>query len=268
MGRIANCFAKLAEEKRKALIPYIVAGDPIESITVPVMHEMVKQGANIIELGVPFTDPEAEGPVIQLAHERALKNHTSLRRTMEMVAEFRKQDNETPVLLMGYVNPIEVMGYENFATTAAAAGVDATLLVNVPPEEGELLDQSLLAHGIDCIYLLAPTTTDDRVAYLASKSRGFVYYVSLKGTTGANTINFDEVEARFNHLKKSCPLPLVVGFGIKDPASAARVAEFADGSVVGTAVVNIFAENAQTPDNILPTVGSLIASMREAMDAG
>ena len=227
---------------------------------------MVDKGADIIELGVPFSDPEAEGPVIQLAHERALRNNTSLRDTLRMVSEFRQQDNQTPVLLMGYVNPIEAMGYELFAESAAAAGVDATLIVNLPPEEGELLDQSLQAHGLDSVYLLAPTTTDQRASYLCGKSRGFVYYVSLKGTTGASLTNMDEVERRVNRLREFSKIPMVVGFGIKDGVSAARVASFADGSVVGTALVSIFETLQDSPDEIAGEVGKLIDSMRCAMD--
>ncbi len=267
MSRISACFERLAKENRKALIPYIVAGDPVMEITVDVMHEMVVKGADIIELGVPFSDPEAEGPVIQLAHERALANNTSLKDTIAMVARFRQSDQQTPVLLMGYVNPIEAMGYETFAGAAGAAGVDATLLVNVPPEEGELLDQSLLAHDLDFICLLAPTTTDERAQFLLSKSRGFVYYVSLKGTTGATAINMDEVEQRVNQLRQYSSIPMVVGFGIKDGPTAARVALFADGSVVGTAIVSIFEEFKDEPDRIPQQVGELVKQMRYAMDS-
>ena len=268
MSRIAECFERLATQKKKALIPYIVAGDPVKDVTVQIMHGLVANGADIIELGVPFSDPEAEGPVIQLAHERALNHNTSLKDCIAMVAKFRESDISTPVLLMGYVNPIESMGYEHFAASAAGAGVDGTLMVNVPPEEGELLDQSLQAHNIDFICLLAPTTTDKRAAFLGSKSRGFIYYVSLKGTTGASTINMDEVEQRVNRLRQYCSMPMVVGFGIKDGPSAARVASFADGSVVGTAIVSIFESFKDEPDRISAAVGKLMFEMRSAMDAG
>lgn len=266
MSRIAPCFERLADEKRTALIPYIVAGDPVFDVTVKVMREMVKNGADIIEIGIPFSDPEAEGPVIQHGHERALRHNTSLRDTLKIISEFRRQDNRTPVLLMGYVNPIEAMGYEVFAESAASAGVDATLIVNVPPEEGELLDQSLQAHGLDSVYLLAPTTTDERAAYLCSKSRGFVYYVSLKGTTGASTIDLDEVKQRVRRLAEFSSIPMVVGFGIKDAASAASVASFADGAVVGTAIVSIFEALKDYPDQIAGEVGKLIKDLRTAMD--
>lgn len=197
MSLLKNCFERLANEGRKALIPYIVAGDPEPGVTVSAMHAMVEAGADIIELGVPFTDPEAEGPVIQLAHERALEHKVSLRDTIAMVKSFREQDKTTPVLLMGYVNPLEAMGFEAFAEAAQAAGVDAVLLVNVPPEEGGVLRESLAPRSIDIIYLLAPTTTDARAEYICAQGQGFLYYVSLKGTTGASNIDMQEVEARW-----------------------------------------------------------------------
>lgn len=266
MSRISNCFEQLEAQNKKALIPYVVAGDPVPDVTVKVMHKMVEMGADLIELGVPFSEPEAEGAVIQVAHERALEHNVSLRDTIQMVADFRQNDKTTPVLLMGYINPIEKMGYEEFAKLAKAAGVDASLLVNVPPEEGVELEIALRKQDIDTIYLVAPTTTDTRAAYLCAKSTGFIYYVSLKGTTGASTINMDEVETRFNHLKQFTKIPMVVGFGIKDGASAARVTEFADGSVVGSAIVQIFADNKDKPDIIVESVGALISEMRTAMD--
>jgi tryptophan synthase alpha chain len=183
-----------------------------------------------------------------------------------MVAEFRESDDQTPVLLMGYVNPIERMGYEPFCQAASAAGVDATLIVNLPPEEGELLDQSLLAYGLDSICLLAPTTTDQRAKYLCKKSRGFIYYVSLKGTTGAALIDMDAVEQRVRSLRQYSSIPMVVGFGIKDGDSAARVASFCDGSVIGTAIVSLFESLQYEPHRIAPAVGKLVQQMRQAMD--
>lgn len=267
MGRIENTFAKRAAEKRKLLIPYLVAGDPGLDTSLAVMHEMVSAGADLIELGVPFTDPEAEGPAIQLGHERALKHNVSLRDTLSLVARFREKNLDTPVILMGYINPIDAMGYEAFADIAEASGVDGTLVVNLPPEEGLELNTALRAKGLDAIYLLSPTTTDKRAAYICSESQGFIYYVSLKGTTGASTINFDDVEARVAHLRQFSSVPMVVGFGIKDGESAARVAKFADGSVVGTAIVEIFAELSATPDQIAPKVATLLRDMRQQMDA-
>ena len=266
MSRMAQCFERLTNEGRKALIPYIVAGDPVKDITVSVMHEMVANGADIIELGIPFSDPEAEGPVIQLAHERALEHGTSLEDTCHFVGEFRKLDEHTPVLLMGYLNPIEKMGQAKFADLAADSGVDALLIVNLPPEEEDELNEILLARGIDRICLLAPTTTDTRAKYLCEVSRGFVYYVSLKGATGAATINMVEVEERVKKLKQYSKIPMVVGFGIKDGATAAKVSTFSDGSVVGTAIVDIFALEQKNPEKIAPEVGKLVAIMRHAMD--
>ena len=267
MGRIADTFARRAAENRQLLIPYLVAGDPDLETSLSVMHEMVAAGADLIELGVPFTDPEAEGPVIQLGHERALKHNVSLRDTLSLVSRFREKNVQTPVILMGYVNPIDAMGYETFASMAADCGVDGTLIVNLPPEEGAELNTAMIAKGLDAIYLLSPTTTDKRAAYICSEAHGFVYYVSLKGTTGASTINFDDVEARVAHLRQFSNVPMVVGFGIKDGASAARVARFADGSVVGTAVVDIFAAHQGEPELIAPKVAALLRDMREQMDA-
>ena len=267
MSRITDTFARNQAAQRKLLIPYIVAGDPHLDLSLEAMHGMVAAGADLIELGVPFTDPEAEGPSIQLGHERALKNNVSLRDTLHLVEQFRETDQTTPVILMGYINPIEHMGYDTFASRAAAAGVDGTLIVNLPPEQGIELSESLAANGLSPIYLLAPTTTDKRAAKISAIAQGFIYYVSLKGTTGASTINFDQVEERVNHLRSICTLPMVVGFGIKDGASAARVAEFADGSVVGTAIVDIFAEYAEHPEQIVPKVSELLGDMRQQMDA-
>jgi len=267
VGRIADAFARQKAENHKLLIPYIVAGDPDLDTSLTVMHEMVAAGADLIELGVPFTDPEAEGPSIQLGHERALKNNVSLRDVINLVARFREKNSLTPVILMGYVNPIDAMGYDVFASIAASAGVDGTLIVNLPPEEGAALNIELSALGLDSIYLLSPTTTDKRAEYICDAAGGFIYYVSLKGTTGASTINFDQVEARVKHLRAFTDVPMVVGFGIKDGASAARVAGFADGSVVGTALVDIFQAHEQTPQEIAPLVAELLADMRQQMDA-
>lgn len=267
MSRISEVFAAKKAEQQKLLIPYIVAGDPDLALSLKALHAMVDAGADLIELGVPFTDPEAEGPSIQLGHERALKNNVSLSDTLNLVSQFREQNNTTPIILMGYVNPIEAMGYETFAKRASDAGVDGTIIVNLPPEEGFELTEAMNTHNIAPIYLIAPTTTDDRAARISADAKEFIYYVSLKGTTGASIINFDDVERRVNHLRSLCPHPMVVGFGIKDGSSAARVAEFADGSVVGTAVVDIFAKHTSAPDQILDEVSALLGDMRTQMDA-
>lgn len=267
MSRISDTFGRRRAAGQKLLIPYIVAGDPNIDITLQVMHGMVAAGADMIEVGVPFTDPEAEGPSIQLGHERALANNVSLRDTMNLVARFRATDNSTPIILMGYVNPIEALGFENFASLAGEAGVDGTIVVNLPPEEGLELNTALKAHGLAAVYLIAPTTTDERAAKITAEANEFVYYVSLKGTTGSSNIQFDDVETRVNHLRSICTKPIVVGFGIKEGASAARVAQFADGSVVGTAVVDLFAAHQHEPEKIQPAVVELLEDMRRQMDA-
>ncbi|MEX0942782.1 MAG: tryptophan synthase subunit alpha [Pseudomonadales bacterium] len=266
MSRIASCFTRLSNEGKKALVVYIVAGDPDKSTTVDLMHALSDNGVDMIELGVPFTDPEADGPVIQLAARRALACGTTLTDCLGIVEAFRERNTETPVILMGYLNPIERMGYQVFADMAARVGVDGTITVNVPPEEGELLDKSLIGAGIDPIYLLAPTTSEARARYIFSRSRGFAYYVSLKGTTGASTLNVSEVRDRLSDLRKVATLPIAVGFGIKSGESARAVASFADGVVVGAAVVSIMEDNLDTPAKIPLKVGEMVAELRHAMD--
>lgn len=266
MSRITSRFQALAEENRTALVAYIVAGDPSPDVTVPLMHAMVENGVDIIELGVPFTDPEADGPVIQEAAKRALLTGTTLTDCISMVREFRQQDDATPVVLMGYLNPIECMGYETFASRGADAGVDGIITVNVPPEEGELLDQYLTSAGIDPVYLLAPTTSEARAKYIFSRARGFAYYVSLKGTTGASTLDIDDVTQRLAVLRKHATLPIAVGFGIKNGDAARAVSAVADGVVVGAAVVSIMEANLSTPEKIPSEVGRFVATLRRAMD--
>jgi tryptophan synthase alpha chain len=267
VSRIEKTFAALKNNQRKALIPFITAGDPQPSVTVNLMHDMVKAGANILELGVPFSDPMAEGPVIQLACERALKHNVSLTDVLAMVKEFRQQDNDTPVVLMGYLNPVEVMGYQNFADAAATAGVDGTILVDLPPEEGEELDAALKAKGIDPIFLLAPTSTDDRMELICKQGSGFVYYVSLKGVTGAANLDVQSVTEKVNQIRSHTDISVCVGFGISNAETAAQVSQVSDGVVVGSAIVKRVAENADDPKKISEEVCGLIASMREAMDA-
>lgn len=241
MSRIAGRFRHLADAGRTALMPYIVAGDPHPDNTVPLMHELVAAGADILELGVPFSDPMSEGPVIQFAHERALANGISLSCVLGMVRRFRQQDQDTPVLLMGYANPVEHMGYAVFADAAAAAGVDALLTVDIPPEEVDGLDAELRRVGMDNIFLVAPTTPQERVARIAARASGFIYYVSLKGVTGAGHLDTDDVARHVACIRGHCELPVAVGFGIKDAASARRVAGVADGVVVGSALVDAIA---------------------------
>ncbi len=267
MSRIAERFAKLRAEGRKALIPYVTAGDPEPGVTVPLMHAMVEAGADIIELGVPFSDPMADGPVIQQACERALRHHTGLRDVLEMVATFRERDDETPVVLMGYLNPIEVMGYVPFAQAACDAGVDGVLTVDLPPEEGDDFLPIVREAGLDPIFLLSPTSTAERIARICASASGFVYYVSLKGVTGAANLDVAAVAEKVGEIRTHTDLPIGVGFGIRDAGSAARVAEVADAVVVGSALVNRIAAHAEAPERITAEVSTLLREMRAAMDA-
>lgn len=267
MSRIAACFQALQAQGKKALIPYITAGDPHPSITVPLMHSMVEAGASIIELGVPFSDPMADGPTIQLAHERALVHHTSLTNILAMVEVFRQTNQSTPVVLMGYLNPIEIMGYEAFVQAAQAAGVDGVLTVDLPPEEGKTVLPLFKAHGLDPIFLVAPTTPRLRMQAIAEAASGFIYYVSLKGVTGANTLDTAEVAARLAQMRAYTSLPLGVGFGIKDAVTAAAIGQVADAVVVGSALIK---QVEATPDDhaaIIKNISGLLASMRTALDA-
>lgn len=268
MSRLNAVFAELAARSRKALVPYIVAGDPALDTTVPLMHELVKQGADILELGVPFSDPMAEGPTIQLAHERALENKVSLTMVLEMVREFRQQDSNTPVVLMGYANPVERMGFKVFAERASAAGVDGLLTVDLPPEEAAGQVDVLRDNGIDTIFLLAPTTSEDRVKKIVSLATGYLYCVSLKGVTGAGNLDTEAVARQLEVIKRHTTLPVTVGFGIKDGKSAAALAPLCEGVVVGSALIERLAK-AQASQDTVPAVESaaaLIAEIREAVD--
>ena len=265
-GRIAISFEKCRKNNKKALIPYITAGDPQTGFTVPLMHHMVAAGADIIELGVPFSDPAAEGPVIQLAMERALAQDVSLLDVLAMVQEFRSTNSDTPVLLMGYLNPIEVLGYENFALKAADSGVDAVLIVDMPPEEAGDLLVSLENHGLDMIFLVAPTTEVTRIKAITAAGSGFIYYVSLKGVTGAGNLDTEGVKAHVADIKAATTLPVAVGFGIKDAESAAQIAKIADGAVVGSAIVKLIEANIDSQDAANQAVTCLLSKMRQAMD--
>lgn len=267
MSRIAACFEALAEQQRTALVPFITAGDPALEVTVPLMHTLVEKGADVIELGVPFSDPMADGPVIQRASERALVHHTSLSDVMDIVREFRTSNSTTPVVLMGYLNPIEIMGYADFAQRAAAAGVDGVLTVDIPPEEGDEFLPALREQGLDPIYLLAPTSTEERIKRLTSSASGFVYYVSLKGVTGAANLDVDAVSQKLNQIRGVTELPVGVGFGIKNAETAKAMAAVADAVVVGSAIVSLVEQNAGDTDKILSSVGSLVGEIRQAIDA-
>ena len=266
MSRLAARFAQLKQQGRVALIPYITAGDPQPAVTVPLMHALVAAGADVLELGVPFSDPMADGPVIQQAAERALKHHVSLHHVLDMVREFRTKDSSTPVVLMGYLNPIEVFGYPAFAKAAAAAGVDGALTVDLPPEEAEDFVTTLRAHDLDPIFLLAPTSDAGRIQRILGVASGFVYYVSLRGVTGAAHLDLTEVRNKVNTIKKQTALPVGVGFGIGSPEAAAQVAAFADAVVVGSALVQRVAALAATPDKIPAQAAAFIGSLRAAID--
>lgn len=267
MSRISHRFDALRAEKRSALITFVTAGDPGVELTVPMMHSLAAAGADVIELGVPFSDPMADGPVIQRASERALEHHTSLRQVLEMVAEFRGANDHTPVVLMGYANPVEVMGYDVFAREAAGAGVDGVLTVDLPPEEAEALGEALRGQGVDPIFLLAPTSDEQRIRTICDQARGFVYYVSLKGVTGAASLNVEEVAGRVARIRQHTELPVGVGFGISDPETAARVGQVADAVIVGSALVRQVEELAPSRSEEIPQVlGTLVAAMRSAMD--
>ncbi|MBK8509432.1 MAG: tryptophan synthase subunit alpha [Candidatus Competibacter sp.] len=266
MNRITRRFQDLRRAGRKALIPYITAGDPRPELTVPMLRALVDAGADILELGVPFSDPMADGPVIQKACERALAQGMSLRKVLDLVREFRRSDAETPLVLMGYLNPIERMGHAAFAAAARDAGVDGVLTVDLPPEEAaetvELLDKA----GIAPIFLLAPTSSDQRIQHTARLARGYLYYVSLKGVTGSAALNVAEVAAKLEAIRARTELPVGVGFGIKDPPTAAAIAEVADAVVVGSTLVAKMAELADEPERMRREVAALLGAMRRAMD--
>jgi tryptophan synthase alpha chain len=264
MSRIASTFAALKAANRKALIPFITAGDPSLERTVPLMHALVEGGADIIELGVPFSDPMADGPTIQRASERALKHGVGLKDVLAMSAEFRKTNASTPVVLMGYANPIEAMGWTAFCRAARQSGVDGVLTVDYPPEESAEFAAECAAAGLDNIYLLAPTTPEARIAAITRLARGFVYYVSLKGVTGAATLDLGEVAARVAMIRSSAGLPVGVGFGIRDAETARQVAEVADAVVIGSRIVQEIEHSA--PEAQLDNVRTFLAGVRAALD--
>ncbi|MCG7905271.1 MAG: tryptophan synthase subunit alpha [Candidatus Thiodiazotropha taylori] len=266
MSMLKEKFAQLRQQQKTALIPFITAGDPLPEITVDLMQDLVAAGADIIELGIPFSDPMADGPVIQRASERALEYHVSLRDVLEMVSRFRQMDRETPVVLMGYLNPIEIMGYQNFAEQAAEAGVDGALVVDLPPEEGQEFQQILQKHGLDQIYLVAPTSTAARIERICDLSGGFVYYVSVKGVTGASHLDIESLDEKLKQIRENTDLPVGVGFGIKDAETAAAVSQVSDAVVVGSALVSRVEALADQPEKIGAALRETLSDMRQAMD--
>lgn len=265
MSRIDKTFAALKTHNMKALIPFITAGDPGRGLTVPLMHALVEAGADIIELGVPFSDPMADGPVIQRASERALANKVGLKDVLTMTAEFRKTNTITPVVLMGYANPLERMGYAAFANAAKAAGVDGALTVDIPPEESAGVSDVFKAAGLDPIFLLSPTTPESRIERVAKAAAGFIYYVSLKGVTGSANLDTEEVARKLAMVRRHCTLPVGVGFGIRDAATAEAVARIADAVVVGSRIVN---EIETAPEGeMIERVRALVRDLRRGVDA-
>jgi tryptophan synthase alpha chain len=266
MSRLAQQFALLKKQQRTALVTYAMAGDPAPWVTVPLMHALVKAGANVLELGVPFSDPMVDGPVIQRAAVRALKQGITLDDVLGFVREFRIKDSSTPVVLMGYLNPIENLGYEPFANKAAAAGVDGVLTVDLPLEEADGMLAALAGHQLDPIFLLAPTSRPERIRAVAYAASGFIYYVSLKGVTGASHLDLGEVSDKVKGIRRLTSLPIGVGFGVGTPETASAVADFADAVVVGSAVVGRMEQNAAHPERLLVEVPAFVAGLRAAMD--
>ena len=265
MSRIASTFAALQAEGRKALIPYVTAGDPHADATIDIMLAMARAGADVIELGVPFSDPMADGPVIQKAGERALARGIGMPQVLAYVRGFRACDDATPVVLMGYANPIERYCVDRFVTDAHAAGVDGVLVVDYPPEECEAFAAMLQDRGLDPIFLLAPTSTEERMRRVGRIARGYVYYVSLKGVTGAGHLDTDAVAAMVPRIKAFVKLPVGVGFGIRDAKTARAVAAVADAVVIGSALVQRL--EPCTRDNVAAAAGEFIADNRMAIDA-
>ncbi len=266
MSRLATKFAEFKKTGHKALIPFITAGDPNPEFTVPMMHAMVEAGADIIELGVPFSDPMADGPVIQRASERALAHKMSLHRTLAIVTEFRTTNQTTPVVLMGYANPVEAMGYVAFADAAEKAGVDGVLTVDLPPEESKECADLLNARNIDQIFLLAPNSSSERIKKMDTVGSGFLYYVSVKGVTGAGHIDTAEVKIKLVDIRANTELPVAIGFGVKDAETAKTIAGLGDAVVVGSTLISKIEANLDSPQLAKQEITELLKSMRTAMD--
>lgn len=270
MSRLPQCFSDLKAQASKAVVPYIIAGDPDLDSSLEMLHQLVANGASIIEVGVPFSDPMSEGQVIQKGHERALENGVSLRDALALVTRFRETNSLTPIILMGYANPVERMGYASFADACAEAGVDGVITVDLPPEEVVSLNDELKRVSVDNIFLISPTTPAARVATIASAASGFIYYVAVKGVTGSGQLDTDEVAANLAGIRAETDLPVAVGFGIKDATSAKAIAELADGVVVGSALVDIVAKQLASGANKADALAAgidLIADIRKGVDS-
>lgn len=265
-NRIERCFGELAAAGRCALVTYVTAGDPGPETTPQIMYSLVAAGADIIELGVPFSDPMADGPIIQRASERALENGMSLRGVLEIVREFRRENSTIPIVLMGYLNPIEAMGYERFAAQAAAAGVDGVLIVDVPPEEAQPVNSQLVERGLDQIFLIAPNSSQSRIDGVCEFARGFVYYVAVKGVTGSKSVDTGEVKDRIEQFRRRLSLPIGVGFGIKSPESAAALAGTGDAVIVGSAIIEIMERHPDDVARMCSEIGSFVSALRGAID--
>ncbi|MCK9990721.1 MAG: tryptophan synthase subunit alpha [Rugosibacter sp.] len=266
MSRIASTFSQLKQAHKKALIPFITAGDPQPELTLPLMHALVQGGADIIELGVPFSDPMADGPTVQRASERALAQGMSLRRVLALVSGFREADAATPIVLMGYANPIESYGIKAFAQDAKRAGVDGVLVVDYPPEECADFAAAMKQVGLDPIFLLSPTSTTQRYAQVAALGSGYLYYVSLKGVTGAGHLDLTEVAQKIPEIRALVSMPVGVGFGIRDAETAAKIAALADAVVVGSRIIEEI--EASEPQEAPARVQALLAGFRLAIDGG
>lgn len=264
MSRIKDTFKALKEKNKNALIPYITAGDPHPDSTVTMMHTLVSEGADMIELGIPFSDPMADGPTIQRASERALANHVGLSHVFKMVTRFREKDTQTPIILMGYANPIEAIGAKTFVDKAKMSDVDGIITVDYPPEECMQFTKLLKEKNIDSIFLLSPTTELDRVKLIIEQASGFLYYVSLKGVTGAANIDIEQVKSKVAVIRRLTDLPIGVGFGVKDAVTAKEVAKISDAVVVGSRMVQEIENSNQ--DNLIQNISKLMKELREAVN--
>jgi|TARA_B110000971_G_scaffold207327_1_gene231448 tryptophan synthase alpha chain len=263
MSKIQTTFLRLKSENKKALIPFITAGDPHPDMTVKMLHALVDSGADMIEVGIPFSDPMADGPVIQRASERALANNVGIKKTIQLVKEFRQKDSNTPIILMGYANPIEAIGIENFVALIKDADVDGVITVDYPPEESKTFVTLLKKQDIDSIFLLSPTTEDNRIKLIVEQATGFLYYVSLKGVTGSANIDINQVSKRVNNIKKYSNLPIAVGFGVRDAETAKQVALISDAVVIGSRIINEV-ENS-TEEDLLGRMKSLMREIKSAI---